>query len=187
MKRLYLYPLRFLEGLIERCLIVAGAVIFVQFPQYFAQYMQRLGGHLDEAQRQLDQYIKAAADNQVTLQEYIHIHLISGNKIFVSTGKVIQGFLDRFNYLDHAFKSLQGTTPWNRLWVFLRQMDPQIAGQTWQNFTPGIPTTVEALGYALVGILLVWGVYQGIKSLLKLIFRKRTPAKPVPGKAEIPA
>lgn len=187
MKKFYLYPLRFLEGLIERCLIVVGAVIFVQFPQYFGQYMQRLGGHLEEARRVVDQYAKAAATNQISLQEYINIHLNSGNKIFTSTGKLIQGFLDRFNYLENAYKSLQDTTPWNRLWVFVREMDPQIAQQTWLNFTPGIPTTLEALGYALIGILLIWGIYQGIKSLIRLPFRKKTPAKPLPGKTEIPA
>jgi hypothetical protein len=187
MKKLYLYPLRFLEGLLERCLIVVGAVIFVQFPQYFAQYMQRLGGHLEEARRVVDQYAKAAEANQISLQEYINIHLNSGNNIFISTGKLIQGFLDRFNYLEHAFKSLQDTTPWNRLLIFIREMDPQIARQTWQNFTPGIPTTLEAVGYALIGILLVWGIYQGLKGLIKLIFRKRTPSKSVPGKVEVPA
>ncbi|MCL6590722.1 MAG: DUF2937 family protein [Firmicutes bacterium] len=187
MKKLYLYPLRFLEGLLERCLIVAGAVIFAQFPQYFAQYMQRLGGHLEEARRAVDQYAQAAAGNQVSLQEYINIHLISGNKIFVSTGKLIQGFVDRLNYLENAFNSLQAATPWNRLWVFVRRMDPQIARQTWENFTPGIPATLEALGYALAGILLAWGIYQGLKSFIKLIFRKRTPAQPVPGEAELPA
>lgn len=185
MKEFWKYPLRLLDGLMDRIMAVAGAIICAQFPQYYAQYIQRLGGHLDEARRSVSQYVKVAASYNLSLDEYINVHLTSANNIFVSTGKVIQGLVDRLNHLESAFTALQNSSPLTRWFVFVRVMDPEIARNTWTNFTPGVPTTVEALVYALIGLLIGWGLYQGVKALVTLPFKtasKQLPEKPgVPG------
>ena len=185
MKQLLRYPIKFLDGLMDRITAIIGALILAQFPQYFAQYMQRLGGHLDEARRNIAQYKNVATSFNMSLQEYINIHLQSNNKVFISTGRVIQSMWDRLQHLENAFQSLQHSTLLTRWLVFLRVMDPEIARNTWVNFTPGVPTTMEALEYALLGLLLGWGIYQGVKALLMLPFRK-TASKTLPGKTGIP-
>lgn len=185
MKQLWKYLLKVLDGLMDRIMAVAGAIICAQFPQYYAQYIQRLGGHLDEARRAVSQYAKVAVSYNLSLQEYINVHLTSNNKIFISTGKVIQGLVDRLDHLQTAFTTLQNSTPLTRWVVFLQVMDPEIARKTWTNFTPGVPTTVEALVYALIGLLIGWGVYQGVKALITLPFRKAAP-KALPGKPGVP-
>jgi hypothetical protein len=185
MKRFWKYPLKVLDGLMDRIMAVAGAIVCAQFPQYYAQYIQRLGGHLDEARRAVSQYANVAVSFNLSLQEYINVHLTSNNKIFISTGKVIQGLVDRLNHLETAFTALQSSTPLTRWVVFLRVMDPEIAQKTWINFTPGVPTTAEALVYALIGLLIGWGVYQALKALITLPFRKTAP-KALPGKPGVP-
>jgi hypothetical protein len=187
MMKFWRYPLRVLNGLVDRVLALVGAIAFAQFPQYFAQYIQRLGGHLDEARRSVSQYQNVAASYSMSLQEYINIHLTSGNKIFVSTGKVISGLVERLQHLESAFRALHDSTPWNRGWVFLREMDSEIARRTWENYTPGVPTTAEALVYALIGLLIGWGLYQGVKKLVGLPFRKTASPKPLPQKPGVPA
>jgi hypothetical protein len=181
------YPFRVMDGLADRVMALAGAIALAQFPQYFAQYIQRLGGHLDEARRSVSQYQNVAASYNLSLHEYINIHLTSGNKIFAATGKLISGLVERLQHLETAFRALRGSTPWNRWWVFLRVMDPGIARRTWENFTPGIPTTAEALVYALIGLLAGWGIYQGVKKLVGLPFRKPAAPKPLPQKPGVPA
>lgn len=39
-----------LDKLVAIVFAVAGGLVSAQFPQYLAQYLQRLGGHIDEAQ-----------------------------------------------------------------------------------------------------------------------------------------
>ena len=182
MKQFWKYPFKLLDGLMDRIMAVAGAIVCAQFPQYFVQYIQRLGGHLDEARRAVSQYEKVAASYNLSLQEYINVHLTAANKIFVSTGKVIQELVDRLTHLESAFTALQNSSPLTRWFVFVRVMDPEIARNTWTNFTPGVPTTVEALVYALIGLLVGWGVYQGVKALISLPFRKAAPKQQLPGK-----
>jgi len=38
------HPVRFLDGIVDRVFTVLGAVTLSQFPQFYGQYMQRLGG-----------------------------------------------------------------------------------------------------------------------------------------------
>lgn len=186
MSRLIQIPLRFLDGLLDRVLALVGAIGCAQFPQYLAQYIQRLGGHLDEARRTVLQYQNVAASYNLSLQEYINIHITSDNKIFVSTGKLISGFVERLQHLETAFRALEVSAPWNRWWVFLRVMDPEIAQNTWNNFTPGVPTTIEALFYAGIGLLIGWGIYRGIRALVLLPFRKVASRPPLSGKTGLP-
>src|ERR1035438_6225201 len=57
------------ERMLDRLLCVLGAVAFSQIPEFMQQYLQRLGGHLDEARRQLDQLQAAAARSGLTLDQ----------------------------------------------------------------------------------------------------------------------
>ncbi len=187
MKKMFLYPFKFLDRLADRIFAAVGAFVFVQFPQFISQYIQRLGGHLDEIRRVIDGYTKIAAANNLTLEEYIKFHLESNNIIFISTGKLINDFLERLNHLNSSMTALKSASPWNRWWVFLKEMDLNIAKQTLANYTIGIPTTIEALIYALIGLILFFSIYQGVKSLLLLIARKISSMKSVTQKPTLSA
>ncbi|HBE80796.1 MAG TPA: hypothetical protein DDW65_23870 [Firmicutes bacterium] len=83
--------------------------------------------------------------------------------------------------------ALKGASPWNRWWYFLKEIDHTIAKQTLANYTPGIPTTVEALIYALIGLILFAIFYRGVKNLILFITRKIVPSKTVPQKPTLSA
>ena len=57
------------DGLIDRLLCVVGAVLCSQLPEFIQQYVQRLGGHLDEARRQLGQFQEIAAKSGLTFDQ----------------------------------------------------------------------------------------------------------------------
>lgn len=171
MKKILLLPLRALESLIDRTLVIIGTVTLVQFPQFYAQYLQRLGGHLDELRRIVSDYTKTADSFNLSLQEYIRAHLTSDNPVFQSTGAIIENTLTRLAELEGSFQALKTAAPYNRWWVFLKNIDPAIFKQTCSIYTPGLPITFESLAYALAGLLITWGFYQGIKSLIKKLFQ----------------
>ncbi|NLW08979.1 MAG: DUF2937 family protein [Firmicutes bacterium] len=192
MKKILLYPFRFLDGLVDRVVSLAGAVGLAQFPQFFAQYLQRLGGHLEEARLVIARYRAAAETLDLTLEEYLAEHLASGNEIFVSSGQVMTGVLQRLGELEEAFLALQQAGPFTRWWFFLLKADPLIIRETFRYFQPGLPTTVEGLIYGLAGLFLAWGLYRGLMALVRCTGRKigalvRKPAAPVkPGRTTKP-
>jgi BMFP domain-containing protein YqiC len=130
--------------------------------------MQRLGGHLDEARHMLQQYIDAAAALGLSLDVYIREHLESGSEVFTSTGRIIADLVERVQTLEQAYQALQDAGIISRWFVFLREVDWTIAAGTWENFVPGVPTTLEGLIYALTGLLLGWGLYALLKSLIAI-------------------
>lgn len=174
-------PLKFVDGIMDRLFSIFGAVALSQFPQFYGQYMQRLGGHLDEARLALNQYVAAAEALGLTLEEYIREHLDSGSTVFVSSGEIIQNLWDRVQNLESAYQALQDANIFTRWFVFLREVDWSIAAGTWENFVPGVPTTLEGLTYALTGLLLGWGFYALVKAgvvlLGKLISGKKSKGK----------
>jgi hypothetical protein len=192
MKKILLYPFRFMDGLVDRIVSLAGAIGLAQFPQFFAQYLQRLGGHLEEARLTIARYQAAAETLDLSLEEYLAEHFASGNEVFVSSGQVIAGILERLIRLEEAFFALEEAGGFTRLWLFLLKADPLIAKETWRYFRPGLPTTGEGLLYGLTGLLLAWGLYRGLKALAGYsgrkiggLFARGKPA--VPGRQKSPA
>ncbi len=179
MKKYIWYPLRTIDGLLDRIMAILGAFLLAQFPHFFNQYLQRLGGHMEEARRTVRHYTQAAENLNLTLEQYVDIHLTAGEEVYVSSGKLISGLITRLEQLEHSFFALKNATPFNRWLVFLQEVDWSIAAHTWQHFSPGVPTTTEGIIYAFLGLLVGWGIYSGIKNLFYLgrNFRRRKPAR----------
>ena len=74
-KSVWTSPLRPLgrtgERLLDRALCVLGAVGLSQAPEFFQQYLQRLGGHLDEARLALARYEAVARESGISLTQLI--------------------------------------------------------------------------------------------------------------------
>ncbi|MFI5356580.1 MAG: DUF2937 family protein [Opitutales bacterium] len=147
------------DTLIDRTLCVLGAVLFSQAPEFMQQYLQRLGGHLDEARRQLAHFQQVAAQAGITLDRLISQTSASPEPTVAKLGGVISETTARVDTLAAAQSALQDASLWTRPFVFLRHLDPAIAHATWSIFKPAVPTTAEGLVYALAGMLVLLGVY----------------------------
>jgi len=166
------------EGLLDRVLCVIGAVIFSQAPEFMQQYLQRLGGHLDEARRQLQQFRQAAAQSGLTLDRLIAQTSANSDAAVAKLGAVMTNAATRVDTLESAQNALLNASLWTRPFVFLEHVDSSIARATWTIFQPAVPTTLEGLVYALCGMLVFIGIYHlGIKApIVRLRAGRRRPA-----------
>jgi Protein of unknown function (DUF2937) len=111
---------------------VIGAALCSQMPEYVQQYMQRLGGHRDEAAR----------------------HLLTLRTQGVGTADALLASAEaRAMALAQALDALGSASDLVRPIVFFRIMDPVIARATLDVFRPAVPLTVEGLVYAGGGLL----------------------------------
>lgn len=154
-----------LDGLVDRVLAVAGAVLFSQAPEFFQQYLQRLGGHLDEARRTLAQFEHTASEAGLTLDKFINQTATNYDSAVARLAQVMSDALARVQHLDTAFTALRDASAWTRPFAFLRHLDAGIARATWTDYKPAVPTTFEGLIYAVVGMLVFLAVYH-------LLFRR---------------
>jgi hypothetical protein len=166
------------EKLFDRALCVAGAVLFSQAPEFMQQYLQRLGGHLDEARRQLAQFTRVAADSGLSFQEFIAKTQANTDMAVARLGGVMGDIEARVETLADAQAAILGASPLTRPFVFLRHVDSEIAHATWSIYQPAVPTTVEGLLYALLGMALLLLLYHGlIKAPVARIFNPRKSAR----------
>ncbi len=161
------------DGLLDRALCVLGAVLFSQVPEFMQQYLQRLGGHLDEARRQLQQFQDTAAQSGLTLDAFIARTTANAEPAVAKLGGVMTGTVTRVADLTAAQVALQHATIWSRPFVFVARLDLPIARATWGVFKPAVPTTLEGLAYALAGMLVLLALYHlGLKPAVARLFRR---------------
>jgi len=147
------------DGVLDRVLCVVGTVAFSQIPEFMQQYVQRLGGHLDEARRQLGQFHNAAEQSGITLDRLIAQTSSNSDAAVAKLGGVMTEAVTRVDELQAAQNAILTASIWERPFVFLRNVDSDIARATWQIFKPAVPTTVEGLVYAGIGMLVLLLVY----------------------------
>jgi hypothetical protein len=169
------------DSLLDRILCVVGAVLFSQIPEFMQQYLQRLGGHLDEARRQLQIFQETAAQSGLTLDRLINQTTANADPAVAKLGGVMTDAVARVDVLASAQTAMENASLWTRPFVFLRHLDFGIARGTWTIFKPAVPTTIEGLLYAALGMIILMAAYHwGLKYPLARIRARRLQRVAVP-------
>src|ERR1035437_1722684 len=87
------------DGLLDRALCVIGTIAFSQIPEFMQQYLQRLGGHLDEARRQLQRFQQTATQSGLSLEQLIGQTSVNSDPAVAKLGEVMTGALSRVDTL----------------------------------------------------------------------------------------
>src|SRR5689334_1726641 len=124
------------EGLIDRLLCVLGVASFAQVPEFIQQYLQRLGGHLDEARRQVDGFVQVAALSKLTLTELIERTAQNPDETVARLSPVMREAAARVERLAAAEAAIRDASPWSKPFVFIAHLDVDIARATWSSFRP---------------------------------------------------
>lgn len=109
-------------------------------------YEQRLGGHLDEAQRTLDG-LRAGTIAAVTPDPAMRHELVVE-------------FAHRIAALRADYDAIAHANVFAKPAVFAAHADYAIAAATLNTFTPTIPVDLPSLVFALAGLTLGWAVWQ---------------------------
>ncbi len=165
-----------LERLLDRVLCVLGAVIFSQLPEFMQQYLQRLEGHLDEARLQLERFREAASQSGMTLDQLVAGSGQNPDPSMGRLGGVVRSLIARVDDLASADAAFRHASMWSRPFVFAAHLDPGIAKATWVIFRPAVPTTLEGLLYAGVGMVVILSTYHlCVRGPVARAFLRRTP------------
>jgi len=159
----------------DRLFVVLGAFMGAQIPEFIQQYRQRLAGHVAELNRILDDLRQIAQHSNKTLGEYIGKFMSSSDPDFSQQGIFMQEMTMRWEKLNDALINLTNSSGFLRPYVFLRDLQVEIARSTLRDFQPGINVTVEGVCYTLLGAALGYGVYRllalAARSMVKLLHK----------------
>ena len=136
---------------------IAGASAS-QFDAFVLQYLQRLGGHLDEARRNYGLVMDGERYRDMAAE---------ARAILVSDARA------RMDDLEAAWRAIADTDLLHRPWAFARHVDAEIAQRTWETFRPVLPFDATGLIYAACGLAIGLIVYELLKAPFALIFTRR--------------
>ncbi|MBA3602311.1 MAG: DUF2937 family protein [Parachlamydiaceae bacterium] len=156
-----------LVSLLDRVFAVCGALICVQAPMYIQQYGHQLSGRVAELKLQVKGMLNAAAEGSKTLPQYINRFLESGDSDFMRQGKLMLSSAERYDELSGALSSLNQSSVVSRPFIFLRDLNWDIATTTFSDFQPGISFTVEGIAYGLVGVCLGYGLFYLLSKVVR--------------------
>lgn len=148
------------DGFLDRVLCVLGALGFSQGPEFIQQYVQRLGGHVDEARRQVEQFRHTAGQSGLTLERLIAQTNANSDPAVAKLGGVMSAATERLQSLESSREAITQASVWERPFVFLHNVDHAIARATWADYRPALPTTPEGIVYAIVGLIVLLCIYR---------------------------
>lgn len=135
----------------------AGGMGLSQAPAFTQAYLQRLGGHIDEARRTLDG-VQAG-----TVLPRLPADL---------RAEAVDDLAARVAELETARAAIMDAAPALRPMVMLRHADATIASRALDHFTPALPLDGASLIYTGAGVVLALLLYEVIKAPA-LLFRRR--------------
>jgi len=164
MKAVVKAPVRFVDSVADRIVAILGAVALSEFPAYINNYVQRLGGHVDEAALNVRQWqLIADRTTDGSLSRLVQTYESSRVPAVVEAGEKAANDIARLEYLNASLDSITHASVWEKPFVFFRHLDLDIAHQAVEAYVPNIPTNAEGLVYAGVGLLVGMAVYAGFK------------------------
>ena len=159
---------------------IAGAAGLSQFPEFFRQYVQRLGGRFDQAAVQEERIVAAAREHGLATQDYVQRLLANTDAVARSEGHNVLAALTDAERLRTAYQALVGASPLERPFVWLRHFDDSVARATLDQFVPALPLSAEGIVYAGIGMLIGLALLAGIQRTLRMTtVRPRRRHRPV--------
>jgi hypothetical protein len=159
--------------LVDRFLFTISFIIGVQLPEFIVQYTQRLSGHLNEANRQLQQF-QLIADNHFQGDLITMIKRYQGNTeaSIVETGNLIVGTKERITYLEQHLANMTQTDLVNKYYTFVTEYDFTMAKATLQQFQMAIPLNYASLSTGAIIALILLITDKAIVTVAKKFYKK---------------
>lgn len=129
-------------------LFLAGFIGGTLFPSYSQQYQQRMIGRFDQSAADLAPFREIAERHHGgSMARLIQHHLQSSDPTFYEEGVAIQSMVDSYENLQEAVTALDGSLL-GQLRYLVTDADPELAAQTWSDYSPTLVTQTDAIVFA---------------------------------------
>ncbi len=147
-----------------------GSVVASQGPEFAQQYRQRLGGAIDELRRIVQRFDMDATANGQSRESAADRLRTNPDNLVSRQGEAMRANIERLERLERHRQAFIDAGPFQRLVVLARDGDVDLAGATYQDFEPAVPTTQEGMVAAGAGFFGGWGLTLLIGGMFRRLF-----------------
>ncbi len=159
-----------ISRILKGAVAALGALGFTQFPSFYQQYLQRLGGRLDQTRIEVGRLSADAESLGSDVESYLAGLAASGTEEARLSALREADRLDSLVALESAYRALVSAGPLERPLAFAEHFDMVLAQDALAIFEPGVPATAEALVYGAVGavtaLVVAAGCHSGARGLV---------------------
>ncbi|MET1412825.1 DUF2937 family protein [Roseibium sp. HPY-6] len=142
-----------------------------QLPEFSQQYRQRMGGAIDALEEILADFRRDAAAYGMSVTEAIARQKASDDPFIQARGDSMAVADTRLVRLKQQQEELEQAGSLERLFVFARGFDRQLAQATAEDYEPAIPVTIAGFASAGAGALAGFILFGGLLGFLRLLLR----------------
>lgn len=155
------------------CLVggLAGAAGLSQFPEFSQQYMQRLGGQVDELTRIAKEFDASALAEGLGREEALE--QLGGEGFADRHQADLRAMFARQARLAENLAVLQNASSLERMMMPQRMMDRATVAAAWQDFTPAVPFSTAGVAAAGTGFVGGWAAILALLGVVLMPFRGR--------------
>jgi len=158
----------FIRGLFDRLLLLSAVITGGLVPGFITQYVQRLGGRLDQARLDLAPWQQIADQNfHGDLVQLIQYHIASPDPTFHAEGAAVQTMVLAVQHLQAAVDALRGSL-FHQLGYLALHMEPGLARATFGDWVPTFALSAEGILLALGFGLALWLAFHALWRLVAL-------------------
>lgn len=154
---------------------LTGAAGLSQFPEFSQQYVQRLGGAVDELSRFVDDFDADAAGLGLSRDAAL-AQLEAGGAMGAARADTMGRVIARHARLSDDLQALEAAGPFTRLHRVGHLGDAEITARVWQAFRPALPLTFEGVVFAGAGFLGGLAVIGGTGGIARRLIVRRKAA-----------
>ena len=136
-----------------------------QFPEYSQQYVQRMGGALDELATVVQDFDNSAKTAGYNRDEALSV--MTGSAFMESRQTDMRRTFDRFDTLFDDYSRLKDANAFERLAYTARMRDGDVFKGTAKDFKPAVPLNLEGASFVSIGFLFGYGLFAGFMRLLR--------------------
>jgi Protein of unknown function (DUF2937) len=128
---------------------LVGAALLMQFPEFSQQYIQRLGGKVDELHQQVDGCKEDAASVGLTCEQALE--QMQGTDFLNARRQATLDAVSRLDSQERHLLILQNSSPIERLLQLYRFTDIETLQGTWDAYRPALPMTADGFAALAIG------------------------------------
>ncbi|WP_422378368.1 DUF2937 family protein [Roseibium sp.] len=153
--------------------MLMGGTATSQLPEFSQQYRQRLGGAIDALEEILADFNRDAAQHGLSSAEAIARQKASEDPFIRARGDSMLNAEIRLSRLKQQQSEYENAGPFERLMIFARGFDSQLAQATAEDYEPAVPVTVTGFASAGIGALAGLLVMRGLIGMARLGRRRQ--------------
>jgi Protein of unknown function (DUF2937) len=130
------------------------ALFTSQVPEFMQQYLQRMGGAMDELNIVVSHFEEDSGRSGYEVTGALQLMTKNPEQLVRDQGTRMKENISRLNRLRQQHAAMKDAGTFGRLSAYLANVDGPINARTWDNYKFAVPLSVEGLLFALIGFLI---------------------------------